>query len=199
VSAKSPLAIGCKASTCTKPDVSTGERRHAFHSPTGTLPGLGGACMACGDQGLVDWELCHHMRPADFGLVKGELRKELIRDNYWGLTLPEHILRKARKRTRDQLEVSTGLVLRRALVVNHPLEGVQTPWATTASATIVQCAQHGTGTCCRACVEKWFGFPLHVPLSDDVLGLLSRFAMLYIDERLAEAGLPGGLVTAETA
>jgi hypothetical protein len=185
MSAKRPLEIGCRASSCGK-GLPAADERHSFRSPTGALPGLGGECRSCGAGGLVDWELCHQMGRADFVAVVSELRKELIRDNYWGLELPPPVLRKARKRTRRQLEASTGLTLQRALMVNHPRVGIQTTWAYADTATIVHCAQHATGTCCRACVDKWLGIPAHSPLSDAQLTLLSQFAMYYIDTRLDE-------------
>lgn len=186
MSEKRPLEIGCSASTCNQ-GLPTSAERHALRSPAGTLPGLGGDCMNCNAQGLVDWELCHHIGPPDFRAVTVELRKELIRDNYWGLELPAHILRKSHKRTREQLEVSTQRALRAALIVNHPKAGFQTSWAYNESATIISCAQHATGTCCRACVAKWFGIPAHLPLDDGALGLLARFAMSYVDLRLDES------------
>jgi hypothetical protein len=127
------------------------------------------------------------MGSADFVAVVLELRKELIRDNYWGLELPPSVMRKARKRSPKQLETSTALTLARALVVNHSREGIQTTWAYADKATIVHCAQHATGTCCRGCVEKWFGIPAHLPLSGEQLALLSRFAMYYIETRLGES------------
>ena len=185
MSGRRPLEIGCKASTCNEGRPADKER-HAFRSPTSALPGLGGDCINCGSDDIVDWELCHNMGPHDFATVTAELRKELIRDNYWGLELPPHVLRKAAKRSRQQLEVSTALTLRRALVVNHPREGTQTTWAYNDKATIIHCAQHATGTCCRACIDKWFGIQPHLPLGYDWLTLLSEFAMSYVDVRLNE-------------
>ena len=120
----------------------------------------------------------------DFVAVANEMRQELIRDNYWGLELPSHVVRKASKRSYDQLEATTATVLRSALSPANQREGYQTPWAYRDSATIVHCAQHATGTCCRTCVEKWFGLPRHLPLPPEKLALLRSFVMFYVTERL---------------
>jgi len=193
MSERKPLAISCKATRC-GPDVPAAEKRHAFISPVGALPGVAGACHGCGRADLVDWQLCHERDLALQAAFIGELRQELIRDNYWGLPLPEHVLRKARKRSSGQLKVSIGKALSEALIVDNFREGWQTSFAYRDEATIVQCAQHGTATCCRECLEKWYGIPRRVELSRRDRTFLEQICWAYVDRRLDD-----GLVLPEEA
>lgn len=185
-----PLEIGCKATHCGK-TVKPSERRHAFSMPSesGLLPGFGGACEAC-EERLIDWERCHTHDPDDIGALIESLRFELIRDNYWGLALPDHVLGKARKRTPDQLRESIAINLRSGLKLGHFKEGRQTPWATSKEATIIDCSKHATGTCCRRCLEKWHGIPRDRELSRTELAYLAVLAGAYTERRL-ESPDPG--------
>lgn len=183
-----PLAISCHASNC-GPGVAPADRRHAFTSPVAELPRLGGSCRACGRSDLVDWERLHRRDPTDAAAAVVELRKELIRDNYWTQPLPARILRNAAHRNPGALRAGTASTLRRALTVGHPLEGRQTYFAYNTKATIVHCAQHATGTCCRACLETWLGIPRIQPLSADELGYCATLVELYVGQRLARPDL----------
>jgi hypothetical protein len=189
----SSLAVGCKASRCGA-KVPMGARRHSFSSPTqaGLLPGFAGACAACGAMDLVDWERCHVHDPGDTDSLIKSLRLELIRDTYWTELLPEHVLRKAGKRTEEQLSASIGISLRSGLQLNHPREGRQTPWATSPKATIIDCARHATATCCRRCLEKWHGYSITHDLSGGDLQYLSGLAWTYAERRLDEPAVSGG-------
>jgi hypothetical protein len=165
------------------------ERRHAFASPLTELPGIGGSCRSCGASDLVDWERLHRRDPTDLANVTFELRKELIRDNYWHEPLPARILRNALKRTPDQLAQSAGSTLRRALVVGHARERGQTYFAYNDKATIIHCAQHATATCCRTCLEIWQGIPLTQPLGPENLAYCTALVDGYITTRLAQPEL----------
>ncbi|HEY4778291.1 MAG TPA: DUF4186 family protein [Solirubrobacterales bacterium] len=179
------LKITCKSTKCDS-RVSLAERRHAFSSPLaeGVLPGIGGPCIACGTD-TVEWGRCHARDPEDHEGLFGNMRQELLRDHYWGLELPEHVLRKARKRSSEQLQTTIGLDLRRALVPDHFVEGRQTPFAENEEkATISTCSQHAIGTCCRACLEKWHGIPHGVVLGGSEYDYLGGLAWIYVERRL---------------
>jgi hypothetical protein len=148
------------------------------------LPGIGGSCRACARTDLVDWERVYRRDPTDVGNVVIELRKELIRDNYWSEPLPARILRNATRRTPDQRAASAASTLGRALVVGHPFERRQTMFAYNPAATIIHCAQHATGTCCRACLEKWLGIPRDQPLEPADLAYATTLVERYVRERL---------------
>jgi len=187
-----PLKITCKSTKC-EPRIRLADRRHAFSSPLAedTLPGIGGTCIACGAD-TVEWDRCHARDPEDHEGLFGNMRQELLRDHYWGFELPEHVLRKARKRSAEQLQRTISLDLRRALVPNHFVEGRQTPFAENEKkATISTCSQHAIGTCCRACLEKWHGLPRGVVVEDSDFAYLGGLAWIYIERRLEMADSQG--------
>jgi hypothetical protein len=135
---------------------------------------------------IVDWERRHARDPGDIEALVRDLRLELIRDSYWGLELPEHVYRKAHKRRPSQLQTSAERILVSSLRPNHFREGRQTPFAYAAKegATIINCAQHATATCCRACLEKWYGHPRATELTAPDFDFLSKVMWRFIDERL---------------
>lgn len=47
-------------------------------------------------------------------------------------------------------------------------------------------AQHATATCCRKCLQEWYGIPLGVPLTEEQLAYFTELVMRYIDERLPD-------------
>ena len=183
-----PLAVSCGATRCGRA-VASEDRRHAFTSTVSELPGIGGSCRGCGASDLVDWERLHCRDPSDLANVTVELRKELIRDNYWGEPLPPRIIRNAARRTPDQLQDSAHRLLRGALIVDHLRERGQTYFAYHDQATIIHCAQHATGTCCRSCLEIWMGIPRRQPLSDTDLAYCAALVGRYVSARLADSPL----------
>jgi hypothetical protein len=189
---KSPLAVTCKTSNCVK-TVPPAERRHSFQEMTGALPGVGGTCRACGAD-VVDWELCHANDPLSLDLLVVEMRKELIRDAYWGEALPERIVGLALRRDRQTLRESQRRMLLRELVpaeAENPWLRKQTYFASHRDARIVHCAQHATATCCRRCVELWHGMPRGRRLTDRQLDYLESLTWNYTTERLADPALAG--------
>src|SRR4051812_39208225 len=94
---KRPLEISCKSTKC-EPGVPQADRRHAFAFDPGSLPGLEMRCLGCERTDLVDWERVRRRDPSDVASVVVELRKELIRDNYWSEPLPASVIRNAARR-----------------------------------------------------------------------------------------------------
>jgi Domain of unknown function (DUF4186) len=190
--ARTPLAVTCKQTRCARM-VPTTERRHSFQELTGALPGVGGTCRACGAD-VVDWEPCHANDPLSVERLVVEMRKELIRDVYWGKALPERIVTLALRRDPQALRESQRRMLVRELVPAEP----ENPWlrrhtyfATHRDARMVHCAQHATATCCRRCLELWHGIPHERRLTDQELSYLESLTWLYTTERLAEPMLTG--------
>ncbi|MCW3101514.1 MAG: hypothetical protein JWL77_7132 [Chthonomonadaceae bacterium] len=192
---KRPLEISCKAARC-DPSVPAAERRHSFVSSPDALPGMTPSCRSCERTDLVDWERVQRRDPADLDAIVSELRKELIRDNYWAEPLPARIVRNAARRSREDLHASARRLLTSALTVAHPYAGRQTPFAYNPHATIVHCAQHATATCCRACLETWFAIPRAIPLGPDDFAFLCALADRYTVDRLAR---PDDVLPAEAA
>ncbi len=194
--ARTPIVVTCKQTSCAS-KVPPTEHRHSFQELTGALPGVGGTCRACGAD-VVDWELCHANDPLSVEQLVAEIRKELIRDVYWGEALPERIVMLALRRDAQALRESQRRMLARELIPAEP----QNPWlrkrtyfATHHDARIVHCAQHATATCCRRCLELWHGIPRERRLTDQEFSYLESLTWSYTVERLAEpifAGVHSG-------
>ena len=181
---KRPLEISCKKTAC-GPEVPAPRKRHAFAFDSAALPGMEMRCRGCDRTDLVDWERVRRLDQTDVAGVVAELRKELIRDNYWSEPLPERILRNASRRGPDALHVSGGKLLVSAFKCSPRWDGRQTPFAYKPSATIIHCAQHGTATCCRKCLETWYGIPGDSSVSETELRFFCSLVDGYTLDRLA--------------
>lgn len=58
-------------------------------------------------------------------------------------------------------------------------EGKQTPWR----GHPVFVAQHATATCCRGCLEKWYGIPRGVALSEAEQAFILSMIALWLERR----------------
>jgi hypothetical protein len=186
-SAPPPLAVTCKQTKCS-PDIRPTERRHSFLTLSGALPGVAGTCRNCGSD-VVDWDRCHERDPHDIGGLVVELRKELIRDVYWGEPLPERIRRLALARDSSALQLSQAKLLNRALTPpqsENPWLPMHTYYGHKDGARIVHCAQHATATCCRKCLEQWHGIPVEHRLTNRELSYFKQLTWHYTVRRLAE-------------
>jgi len=182
-----PLAISCKQTHCA-PGVPARERRHSYLDTAGALPGIGGTCRSCGAD-PVDWELCHARDVAQIQSLIEQMRSELIREVYWSAPLPEHVLRLARRREPDALRGCQQKMLARELTPpqsKNPLLATHTYYGDRPRARIIHCAQHATGTCCRACIQKWHGIPREHQLDPGELDYLELLTWTYTERRLGE-------------
>lgn len=184
--ARSPLAVTCTQTRCAR-TVPPADRRHSFQGLAGALPTVGGTCRAYGVD-VVDWELCHAKEPLSVDRLVAEMRKELIRDVYWGEPLPERIVTLALRRDPRALRDSQRRMLASELVpaeVENPWLRKRTYFASHRDARIVHCAQHATATCCRRCLELWHGIPRGRRLGEEEFFYLESLTWLYTTERLA--------------
>jgi Domain of unknown function (DUF4186) len=185
-----PLAVTCKQTNCS-PNVRPAARRHSFLTLAESLPSIGGTCRNCGAD-VVDWDRCHQRDPNDVDALVADMRKELIRDVYWGEPLPKRIRRLALARSSDALKTSHGKLLRRELTPpqsENPWLQMHTYYGHKKGARIVHCAQHATATCCRNCLEQWHGIPREQRLTDAELNYFEGLTWRYTEQRLAEPAI----------
>jgi hypothetical protein len=185
-----PLAVTCKQTRCS-PTVKPAERRHSFLELRGALPGLGGTCRSCGVD-VVDWDRCHQRDPTDVDALVAELRKELIRDVYWGEPLPDRIRQLALARDPHALRTSHANLLRRELTPpqsENPWLRMHTYYGHKDGARMIHCAQHATATCCRQCLEQWHGIPREQRLGDPAFEYLESVTWRYTEQRLSEPAI----------
>ncbi|MCD7102263.1 DUF4186 domain-containing protein [Pseudoclavibacter sp. 13-3] len=87
----------------------------------------------------------------------------------------------ARQRGRATIASHARDLLAKRIGAAHPLhDGRQTPY----HGHPVFPAQHATATCCRGCVEKWYGIPKGRELTAEELDRLAAVVLAWIDRDL---------------
>lgn len=152
---------------------------HAFRlkrTPRGR-PYRYGSCIGCGfDE--IDWDRLDRRDVHDVNYTIRSLKYEMIRNYYWGRTPEDGLVTEAvalgldgiRRRTRTRLEKIIGPPQKAVF-----RDGYMTPWGD----SIIHYAQHGTGTCCRRCLETWHGINRNTELSAQNLNYFTQLILQY--------------------
>lgn len=171
-----PLAITCTSTDC-EHDL------HCYKQKKKRATGrAGGPCRDCGAD-LVDWERVHARNINDVAHTFAALKTELIRHHYWHEPFDERAINHARRKGRTGMREAAENRLRTSVGPAQPFrDGTQTP----KDGNALFYAQHATATCCRTCLEVWYGIPKGRDLTDDELGYLTELVLLYVWERLPD-------------
>lgn len=90
-------------------------------------------------------------QPITFALAK--LDKSKFRSKF---KLSKNLMQYSKEKGYDALRNHARDILSQRLFIKHPKnDGKQTPY----KGHPVFVAQHGTATCCRTCLEKWYKIP----------------------------------------
>ncbi len=173
-----PLKVKCTSSDCER-DL------HCFLT-TKKLEeqNLRGACRSCGAQ-LIDWPRLHSRQVADIEYTFASLRQELIRHHFAHVPLRQEAIDYARRKGWRGLEEAVLKRLKVAIGPESPFhDGFQTPRED--SKNPIHYAQHGTATCCRRCLQEWYGIPLGVELQSSELRYFAELVLRFLRERLPE-------------
>jgi len=171
-----PLKIRCTSSSCN-------EGLHSFRpSPKMRSANEQGHCRSCGEE-LIDWDRLHRRDASDVSFTFASLQRELIRHHFWHVDIDVRAVDYARRKGTLGLRDAARKIIRRSVGPAHPFrDGYQTPRE--GSRNPVHYAQHATASCCRKCVEEWYGIPEGRALTDDEVNYLTELARLYLLERL---------------
>jgi hypothetical protein len=164
---------------------------HSFNSNK-TLQAKGiekGCCVNCRST-LVDWPRVHKMDVKDIDYAISALHLEMIRNIFWSVKEPtEQMLERIGKLSHEELEDA----IRKRLIqtLSKPkseniYDGRQTPFE---SNNIIHWAQHATGTCCRKCLEEWYGIDANSIIEPENYQFLISVIQRYIDLKTANANL----------
>jgi hypothetical protein len=141
-----------------------------------------GCCVGC-RSALVDWERIHKRDISDFNYLNSALKLEMIRNIFWTIKEPtEKMKDDIRQNTTDQLSDMVHKRLRTTLSKpkkDNDWDGRQTPF----DGKLIYWAQHATGTCCRKCVEEWYGIDANAELSDSDYDYLEQVVTKYLLEK----------------
>jgi len=140
-----------------------------------------GKCADCGAD-LIDWERIDKRKLRDIDYTIHALEFELWRHLYWHIPIDSPALDAAQKKGLDQIKID---LLKRLFRLLKPpskeifRDGTQTPL----NGNIIYYAQHATATCCRKCLEEWYGIDRNRPLTDDEISYISELILSYIKKR----------------
>lgn len=174
-----PLKVSCKGTDC--PNGLHCYRKNA------QLPKdkqrADGECWNCGEAD-VDWERIHKLDPDDMQHLIEMLRTELIRNTFWSCDVKADLKARdhARRKGRHGMQDAVHHRLEKHMKKISAYDGRQTPQHSNA----IYYAQHATATCCRRCMEYWYGVEKDAVLSDDQLAYFRDLCMAYINEKLPE-------------
>ena len=144
-----PLGVKCTDSDCER-------GLHCFRQKQKRkerAAGRDGRCRACGVE-LIDWERVRSHDIADVEFVFASLKKEMIRHVFWHAEIDEKAVNHARRKGRRGIRAAAEHRLRKVVAPAEPAyDGRQTP----KSGNVIYYAQHATASCCRTCVEQWYG------------------------------------------
>ncbi len=159
---------------------------HSFKSSK-TLEKAGiekGCCRYC-HSSLIDWNRLHNKDISDIEYTKSALKFEMIRNCFWSVRIPTNeMVEKIKNYSTSKLEEVVSRRLHSTL--NKPRnqnawDGRQTPFD---SNNLIHWAQHATGTCCRSCLEEWYGINANVGISSSEYNYLKQVVIAYINEKV---------------
>jgi hypothetical protein len=165
-----PLDISCTSTDCEN-------NLHCFKTTKKKAPK--GSCRSCGAT-LVDWSRVHKKDVKDAAHTFAMLKLEMIRHHFWHRVIDEKAVKHARRKGKVKMRGAVENRLRKALRVNNPREGRQTPFAENS----IYYAQHATATCCRSCLKEWHDIAPEKDLSDEEIFYLTDLCVMFINERL---------------
>jgi hypothetical protein len=166
--------------SCTDTDCQNG--LHCFRSTKKMLErNLAGRCRDCGAD-LVDWSRVHKHDLSDAAYTIEALEYELIRHHFWHVRIDQRAENYARRKGWHGIEPAVENRLRKSVGTKTAFDGRQTP----KEGNPIFYAQHATATCCRKCIEEWYGIPQDQTLTDEQLGYMANLCMLYLRQRLPQ-------------
>lgn len=141
-----------------------------------------GACSECGAT-LTDWDPAKRRDLRDVGAIFADLRHEFIRHEFFHRPFDSEALKEARRRGETGLRGRVRSQIKNAIGSAKPWrDGNQTPMEGSA----IHYGRHATATCCRKCLEYWYGVPRGRPLDQGELDFCESLVNAYLDERAAE-------------
>lgn len=170
-----PLKVTCTSFDCEK-DL------HCYLKKRGMAVENIGSCRACGAR-PVEWERIHRREPNDIEFTFEALRTEKIRHHMWTIPFDGKAANSAHHRGRADLYAS---IRRRLMSSIGKARGAWDGRQTKMVENVIFYAQHATATCCRKCLNYWYGIPMDRPLRPDEIDYCEALVRRYLDERLPD-------------
>lgn len=173
------LELSCTGSSCAN-------SLHCYR-PTAQMKrdGTAGACRSCGDNSL-DWSRIRNLDAGDIRFVIAALRTEYIRAKFWSMEPNQWAKNYAARKGRMALLNGTESFLRKHVASpKDAFDGRRVPWPdkTPEKMNPYHYGQHATATCCRSCIETWYGIAPEEPISDRAIDFFTVLVNAFIVER----------------
>jgi len=171
---------------CTRHECASG--LHSFSPRSRKKDSLGADCRGCGAI-PVDWSIPRSMELAAFPRLVPELRKEWIRNYFFGVDLHQKAINYALRRGRSGLHERFRHFLSGKFAATPgefpepvPVDGPGL------HASPLHYARHATACCCRRCFYYWYGVARDRALLESELEFATGLCMRYIELKLPDLG-----------
>lgn len=156
-----------------------------------------GQCQFCG-LNPVDWRKVKTRDLSEVESTFRELSRELIRHTFFNAPFDEKSKRQAQELGLEDLKAQVRPLLEKKIAPEKIFrDGTQTK----KEGSAIFYAQHATATCCRKCLEYWYGIGQKRELTREELdfceGLVIAYLDLRRDELFEDAEAEGGIEAAE--
>jgi len=143
-----------------------------------------GCCRNC-HSSLIDWSRLYNKDITDIEYTKSAFKFEMIRNCFWTVKTPTHeMVEKIKNYSVSELD---EIIRRRLYTTLHKpkdqniYDGRQTPIDDN---NLIHWAQHATGTCCRSCLEEWYGINANTDITDSEYKYIQYIVKTYIQEKV---------------
>lgn len=141
-------------------------------------------CVDCGIR-LIDWNKIDRRNLKDIEYIVSSLKNELFRSRYWEKPITDEMIYSSQRKGLPGLRKEVENRIRKDINKPHktnPWDGRQTPLED--KKRIIFYAQHATATCCRKCIEEWYGINRDTMLSEDLIQFLTEVILYYIKQKI---------------
>ena len=141
-----------------------------------------GNCVCC-DKDIINWERIDKKDPDDINYLIKSLKKEEVRYRYWNMIIESDDVSKAQKKGLKQLRNEVTKRIEKSIGPSSDQifqDGRQTP----PNGNVIFYAQHATATCCRKCVEEWYGIRRTKPLKKQEKDYLATIMLKFITKKI---------------
>lgn len=170
-----PVDVKCSDSDCEN-------GRHCYRPKRWASDKRTSDCQKCGDDS-VDWDVMHAREIERVDEMFAQLQRELIRHVFFTAPFDERARENIRKIGVKETRAGVRDHLRKKIGPAKIFrDGTQTP----KKDRVVHFAQHATATCCRKCLDYWYGIPQGRQLTEEELEFCEQLVLAYMDVREVE-------------
>lgn len=143
-----------------------------------------GCCRNC-RSALIDWGRLYTKDISDIEYTKSAFKFEMIRNCFWSVKTPTpEMVEKIKTYSAGELDEVISRRLHTTLYKprnQNIFDGRQTPIDDN---NLIHWAQHATGTCCRSCLEEWYGINENTDITTSDYNYIQKVVMAYIKEKV---------------